>query len=611
MRSTEKLVFGSLNPQQIFFFLILIGALLLFITEWIRTDLVAVLIVVALYATRVLQPQEALSGFSSEPAIVVAGIFVLSGALHATGLADTMGKWIGRLAGESWSRAILVIMPAVALMSAFTHHVTTTAVMLPVVMDLSRERDIPASKLLMPMSFAASLGTTITIIGAPAFLLASTALQQSGRPGLGIFSIAPIGLALSLVGTLFVLLVGRFLLPNNKTAADPISHYRLEDYLTEVAVLPDSSLVKKTISEVEESNEFHFTVLGLLRSGRRMPAPFKEEPLRSGDVLIVRTTPEDLMAIREQPKVELRPVHRYGEALKEKENEDKANGEDTEQFVQAIVAPKSALIGRTLGQVDFKRRFGALVISLWRKDGWLDKEMSKVKLRANDVLVLEGDQESLARVADDPAFLMMIPFHGQSHPRRKAWLAGIIMLLTILLAAFNVLSIEMAALAGAVAVVLTGCLTIRRAYGSIDSRIFVFIAGAIPLGVAMQKTGTATLLANWMQQAVANWPERLVLLALFAVVAVVTQFMSDAATTALFAPVAIALAQALGRAPEPYVVAVAMAAVVAFLTPIGHHGNLLIYGPGRYRFGDFVKVGTPLTIVAALVVVFLAPMIWK
>lgn len=602
---------SSLSPQQIFFFLILAGALLLFITEWIRTDLVAVLIVVALYATRVLKPEEALSGFSSEPAIVVAGIFVLSGAMHATGLSNLMGKLIGRWAGKSLSRAIAVIMPAVALMSAFTHHVTTTAVMLPVVMDLSRDRDLPASKLLMPMSFAASLGTTITIIGAPAFLLASTALQQAGRGGLGIFSIAPIGLALSVVGTVFILLVGRFLLPNNPTTADPISHFRLEDYLTEVAVLPDSSLVKKTIAEVEDSNEFHFTALGLLRGGRRMPASFREEPLRSGDVLIVRTTPEDLMAIREQPTVELRPVHRYGAALQEKENENKANGDDGEQFVQAIVAPKSDLVGRTLGQVDFKRRFGALVISLWRKDGWLDKEMSKVKLRANDVLVLEGDQESLARVADDPAFLMMIPFHGELRPRRKAWLAGVIMIITILLAAFNVLSIEMAALAGAVAVVLTGCLSLRRAYGSIDSRIFVFIAGAIPLGVAMQKTGTATLLANWMQQAVANWPERLVLLALFAVVAVVTQFMSDSATTALFAPVAIALAQALGRAPEPYVVTVAMASVVAFLTPIGHHGNLLIYGPGRYKFGDFVRVGTPLTVVAALVVVLLAPLIWR
>lgn len=604
-------MFRTLNPQQVFFVLILLAALVLFITEWIRTDLVAVMVVVALYATRVLSAEDALSGFSSEPAIVVAGIFVLTGAMHATGLSNTIGKWIGKWAGESFTRAIAVIMPAVALMSAFTHHVTTTAVMVPILMDLSRERKIAASKLLMPMSFAASLGTTITIIGAPAFLLASNALQQAGRPGLGIFSIAPIGLALSVVGTLFVLLIGRFLLPDNQAAADQLSHFRLEDYLTEVAVLPDSPLVDKTLTQVEDSNAFHFKALGIIRKGRRLRTPFKEVPLQSGDVVVVRTTPEDLMAIREQPKVELRPVKLYGAALREKEKEDKINGEDNEQFVQAIVAPRSDLVGRTLGQIDFQRRFGAIVISLWRKDGWLDTEISKVKLRANDVLVLEGDQESLARVADDSAFLMMIPFHGELRPRGKAWLAGSIMIGTILLAAFNILSIEMAALAGAAAMVLTGCLTMRRAYESIEARIFVFIAGAIPLGVAMQKTGTANLAATWMHKAVGNWPPRMTLLALFVVVAIITQIMSDAATTALFAPIAVALAQALGRAPEPFVVTVAMAAVVAFLTPIGHHGNLLIYSPGRYRFGDFVRVGTPLTALAALIVVFLAPLIWK
>ena len=187
-------MFG-LSPQQILFLLILIVAILLFVTEWIRTDVVAVMIVIALYVTRVLDAKDALSGFSSEPAIVVAGIFVLSASLHVTGVSDTIGGWIGRLAGRSLTRAIAVIMPCVAVLSAFTHHVTTTAMMVPITLDVSRERKIPAAKLLMPMSFAASLGTAITIIGAPAFLIASNTLQQSGHGSLGIFSIAPIGLA--------------------------------------------------------------------------------------------------------------------------------------------------------------------------------------------------------------------------------------------------------------------------------------------------------------------------------------------------------------------------------------------------------------------------------
>lgn len=602
----ETRLFGLSSPQ-ILFLLILIAAIVLFMTEWIRTDVVAVMIVIALYVARVLDAKDALSGFSSEPAIVVAGIFVLSASLHVTGLSDTIGNWIGRLAGNSLTRAIAVIMPSVALLSAFTHHVTTTAMMVPVTLNVARERKMPASKLLMPMSFAASLGTAITIIGAPAFLIASNTLQQSGRGGLGIFSIAPIGLALSFVGTLFVLLIGRYLLPSHEAEEDRSSHFRLEDYLTEIVVSEKSPLLDQTVADLEE--KYHFNVVGVLRGGHRLRTPYKQDALKDGDVLIVRITPEELVAIREEPNIELRPIQEYGEANDEKKPAgEAADAED--QFVQAVVAPQSELIGRTLSRINFQRRYGAVVVGLWRKDGWLDQEIAKVRLRANDVLVLEGDADSLANVASDPAFLMLVPFHGDSKPRRRAWVAGLIMLATILLAAFNLMTIEMAALTGAVAVVVTGCINIRQAYSSIEARIFVFIAGAIPLGVAMQKTGTATMLAGWLQHAVGGWPERLILLALFAVVAVITQFMSDSATTAVFAPVAVALAQALGRAPEPYVVTVAMASVVAFLTPIGHHGNLLVYGPGRYKFGDFVKVGTPLTVLAAVVVVTLAPFIW-
>lgn len=599
-------MFG-LSPQQVFFLLILVAAIVLFITEWIRTDLVAVMIVIALHVTRVLDPKDALSGFSSEPAIVIAGIFVLSGALHVTGFSDTIGRWIGRLAGTSVTRAIAVIMPSVAVLSAFTHHVATTAMMVPVTLNLARERNIPASKLLMPMSFAASLGTAITIIGAPAFLIASNTLQQSGRGGLGIFSIAPIGIALSVVGTIFVLLIGRFLLPSRHASEDPSSHFRLEDYLTEVVVTEKSPFLKRTVAEVEDDKGYHFKVLGLIRNGRRLRAPYKQEELAEGDVLVVRVQPDELIAIRDEPNLDLHPIKLFSDRTEVK----KKNGDGEEdEFVQAVIGPRSELIGRTLKQIDFQRRYGAVVVGLWRKDGWLDKELSKVRLRPNDVLVLEGDPEALGRVATDPAFLMMVPFHGEARMRQRAWLAGLIMLATILLAAFNLMSIEMAVLAGAIAVVLTRCLGIRQAYESIEARIFVFIAGAIPLGVAMQKTGMAQMFAGWLQHAVGAWPERLVLLSLFVMVAILTQFMSDAATTALFAPVAIALAEALGRPPEPFVVTVAMASVVAFLTPIGHHGNLLVYGPGRYRFNDFVKVGTPLTVVAAGVVVLLAPILW-
>jgi di/tricarboxylate transporter len=304
-------------------------------------------------------------------------------------------------------------------------------------------------------------------------------------------------------------------------------------------------------------------------------AAHPSQQLQAGDVLLIRTTPEEIVAIRQEPGVELHPVAQYGAETPHLEVEETAD-----LLVQAVVAPRSELEQQTLGEVDFRQRYGALVVGFWRRDGWLQQELARIQLRAGDVLVLQGDQEALKRVANDPAFLMLIPFQGEARLRRKAWLAGTIMLATVAVAAFNILTIEMAAVAGAVAMVLSGCLTAGQAYRAIDTRIFVFIAGAMPLGAAMQRSGASALLAGWLQTAVGNWEPIFILLALFGVVAI------------------------------PYVVTVAMAAVASFLTPIGHHGNLLIYGPGRYQFTDFVWVGAPLTVLVALIVAYLAPLLW-
>jgi di/tricarboxylate transporter len=594
------------SGTELAFFVILISSFGLLVSERLRNDLVALLIVLSLTVTGVLKPAEALAGFASEPAIVVAAIFVLSAGMHRTGLGDTLGRWIGRLAGCGVTRAIAVIMPSVALLSAFTHHLTTTAVMLPVTLEISRERRLPASKLLMPLSFAASLGTAITIIGAPAFLIASSVLQQSGRPGLGVFSIAPIGLALTAAGTLFVLLVGHRLLPERQGTEDVGSRFRLDEYFTELTVRESSRLAGRSVAELEADDRHHVRVVGLVRDGRRVRRPLADQALRAGDVLLVRTTPEQLVAMRDERDVELHPVTQYQPADGGAGQEDPAG-----HLVQAVVAPNSDFVGRTIADVDFRRRYGALVLGLWRQQGWLDQEIAQTRLRAGDVLVLQGDDEALGRVGADPGILMIVPFHGEGRQQRRAPVAALVMIATIALAGASVLTIEMAALAGAVAMVLTGCLTAGQAYRAIDARIYVFIAGAIPLGAAMRASGAADRVAGWLQMAVGDWSQTAVLLALFGVVAIVTQFVSDAATTALFAPVAVALATGLGQSPEPYVVTVAMASVVAFLTPIGHHGNLLVYGPGGYRFIDFVRVGAPLTLVCAIIVALLAPLVFS
>jgi di/tricarboxylate transporter len=600
----------GIEPNQIVLLLILVGSVALFFTEWIRIDLTAVLIILMLGMTGLLAPEEALSGFSSEPAILLASVFVLNGAMYHTGLSARLGNWIKRLSGRSLTRAIAVVMPAVALLSAFTHHVTITGLMLPPMLKLSRENDIPASKLLMPLSFAASLGTAITIIGAPAFLIADGLLRQAGSEGLGIFSIAPIGLAISAAGTIFFLLLGRYLLPTHTGGEESEDHFRLNGYFTELVLLPDSPLAGKTIRQIEEAQQTDFKVSAWYRADRPRNRPFGSKKTQEGDVLIIRTDPDKLASIDQEPGVALRPLEKYRETLFP--DGDNGSSKDTlsPRLVQSVVAPRSELIGKRIGKVDFLQNYGVIIVGVWRSRGWLTTQLSRVRLREGDVLVMTGEDSSFKRISEDTSFLMLVPFKGEPKPLHKARQAGMIMIVATAVAALNIVPVEIAMLAGAAVAILSGCLSLNQAYESIDVRIFVFIAGAIPLGLAMQKTGTADLIAGWLQGLVSGWNVHWILLALFIVTGLVTQVMSDAGTTALFAPIAIALAAGLNLRPEPLVVTVAMAAVTSFFTPIGHHGNLLIYGPGGYQFSDFLKVGIPLTLIVAVIVVFLAPMIW-
>jgi len=599
----------GLDAPQLLLLAILVLSIVLLSGEWIRVDLSAILIILALSLTGVLKPEEALSGFSSEPALLVAFIFVMTGALYRTGLTERFGTWIKRIVNNQYERIVAVLMPLVAVLAAFTHHVTLTAIMVPVTMGIARERNIPASKLLMPMSFAASLGTTITIIGAPAFLIADGLLKQSGRPGLGIFSIAPIGLALTAAGTLFMLLTGRFLLPSRQGDEQSTEHFRLDGYYTELVLLADSPMLGKTIKELEAAQNTEFKIARWFRDGTAREKPYGKKKTKEGDVLLVRTDPDRVASIQQEPGVALHSLHKYAEALPESQKQKEEDGLPS-QLVQAVVAPRSELIGKTIGKVDFLRNFGVLVVSVWRRSGRLRTELAHARLREGDILVLVGDSPSLKRIADDRSFLMLAPFQGEPKPLQKAPLAGGIMLACIVAATLNIVPVEIVFMAGAAALILTGCINMRQAYQSIDTRIYVFIAGAIPLGLAMQTTGTADLLAGGLQRLVATWDIHWTLLVLFLVSGLVTQLMSDSATTALLAPVAIALARGLNAPPEPYVVAVAMAAVASFFTPIGHHGNLLIYGPGNYQFTDFLRVGIPLTLLVAVIVMLIAPMLW-
>ncbi len=585
---------------QLAFGLILMGGLYLFVTEKLRVDVTAMLILLALVLTGVLDGKQALSGFSSEPAIIVAAVFVISGALGATGISERLGKWMERASGNHEWRTIAVVMPLVALLASFTHHVMVTAMMLPLLLRHARNRQLPASRLLMPMSLAASLGTTLTLFSAPAFLLANDMLERAGSEGLGIFSITPIGIALVVVGTAYMLLT-RWLLPKRSGEQNDADYLRLDRYRTELVVVKDGHWCTRTLGELNRTLGERFRLIGWLRDGVRRDDLGTSSPLLAGDVLLVEAAADELLSLHDDSGLDLNAITRFGRNV---------GAESSAQLVQAVVAPGSEFIGHSIRELDFARRFHTIIAGLWRRGEDMADRLSDARLREGDLLVLWGHPSRFAELAAHHGFLMLVPFSGQAKRRLRAPLALALLGLTILAAATEWVSPPLAFLFGAVAMVATRCIDVEQAYRSIDLRIFVMIAGVIPLGIAMEQTGTAALLAQGLSHVIAHWPPLAILLVMFSVAALLTQVMSDAATTALLGPISIATAQVLDLPPAPFVVCTALGAVVAFLTPIGHHGNLLILQPGQYRFGDFLRIGLPLTVLIGLVSAWMARWLW-
>jgi di/tricarboxylate transporter len=591
--------------DQITFLIILTGTLVLFISERVRIDVAAMIALLALNFTGILTPNETLAGFASEPAIIVASVFVISAGLSNTGFSERVGSFIARASGGSEWRAILVMMPAVAALSAFSHHVMVTAMMLPIVMRFARDHQLHASRLLMPMSLAASLGTTLTLFSAPAFLLGNNILEDRGQVGLGVFSITPIGAALVVIGILYMT-VGRWLLPRHTMLADDTDYLRLDRYYTELIVEADSPWIDRPIKDFQTHFEDRLNIVEWLRGGVRHREIGDSATLSAGDVLLVRATPDEIASIKDERGLALHAVAKYGDPAPIEDGDDSRD----HQLVQVVVAPHSRFIGRTIGRIDFLRTLGVIVVGLWRKEGWMRDEMANVRLREGDLLVLSGAPRTFSELSADRGFLLMVPFAAKERRRNRAPLAIGIVIAAVAAAATQVLPTQIAFLAGAVALVFTGCVRVDQAYREINVRIFVMIAGVIPLGTAMQKTGTAAFLAEELQHITAGWSAFALLLAVFWAGALLTQILSDAATVVLLGPVSYALAVAIGVPPQPFVVCTALGAVVAFLTPIGHHGNLIILNPGQYTFGDFLRLGVPLTILISVVSAWLAEWIW-
>ena len=582
---------------------ILSGALALLMGNRIRIDLAALLVILALSLSRLLPVREALSGFSSDAALITAAVFVISAGLAATGVTDRIGSWIGRWSGASEWRTLLVVMPATAIVAAFTHQLMVVAMMLPVLMTLARTHQLAPSRLLMPMAYAASLGTTVTVLGAPALLLTASLLHRSGLPRLGLFSIAPLGLALTTLGTLLVLMLHR-ILPQRSDGDLDSAMGAVGRFYSELTIPKGSRWSGRTMEEFMADYGTHLRIIDWLRRGMSVPEPFGPQALLEGDVLLVQASVGELAGMALQSDLQLHAVAQAGQALPQGLSE-RAQGQT--RLFQAMVAPQSGLVGRSVAEADLPNRFGVVAAGLWRREDWLGGEFAKVRLEAGDVLVLWGAPERFRAMAQFRGFLTLTPIEAELRLRHRARRALLILAASVACAANGWVEPVVAFLGGAVAMMLTGCVPTDQGYRAIDLRPFMMIAAAIPLGVAMQTSGTAGWLAHGLGLLMQGQSSFMTLLMLFTAAALLTQPLSDTATTALLVPIAIALADTVHINPVAAAVTVAAGAVTAFITPIGHHGSLLVLRAGNYRFHDFLLLGLPLTILSGLVTAWMVP----
>ena len=581
-------------------FVILVVAVILFATEWIRMDLVSLMVLLALGLTGLVSVEEAFAGFSNPAVITVAAMFVLSAAISNTGAMGAVGERLIELAHGSEARLVAIIMLTVASFSAFINNIGSTAVMLPVVVGIARKLKLSPSKLLIPLAFGSLLGGVCTLIGTPPNILMNALLQQYAGESLGMFDFTPVGLVLVAAGTLYMALVGRHLLPKRKSGL-LTEEYQVKEYITEVEILADSPLAGTSIARSNLERDFNLRVRGILRGKHKLPMPRRNTKLRSGDILFLEGSPEGILKLQQTKGLEVVP---------ERDNPPPEHLEGELVVVEASLTPTSDLAGKTLRDVRFRDTRGLTVLAIWRHGAPVVRKVDHVILEFGDVLLLQGPEESIGLLGKEGGFLLLGGVPPVHYRPTKAPLAAVILATVILAAATGLLPIMLAATLGALAMVLARCLTPQEAYESIDWKIIVLIAGTLPLGLAMEKSGAARLLADLLIGSIGPFGPWAVLAAIILLTSLLTEVMSHAAAAVLVAPVAFNTALDLGADPKPFFLAVAIAASSCFMTPISHQSNALVMGPGGYRFFDYTRVGAPLNLIVWILATLLIPLVY-
>ena len=576
---------------------IAVVAVALFATEKLPMDIVALLVLTALALTGLVDPGQALSGFSNPATITVASMFVLAAGLQNSGALSGIGSLLGR--AKSPTQFLLMLFLVLAIIAPFVNNTAVVAVFMPIVLAATAAIGMSPSKALIPLSYISQVAGVCTLVGTSTNLLVNGMARDLGHPGFSMFEFTSLGVICLAAACLYLLTVGRWLLPEARST-ELVEHYELGKYITELRVMPDSTLIGQSVSDAKLGEEFGVYVLELLRGNEKVWSP-KSQTLEEGDILLARGDWSQLETLCKEEGLEINAEFK----LKQR------SFEEVDQILtEVLVAPRSRLIGSTLGMLDPGWHHNTTSLGIHRRGQILREELRSVRLRVGDILLLLIPEAEMSALRKDKNIIVL----SERQPARtggwRAPFALVTMTMVITVSAMGWAPIAVTALAGAVAMTLAGCLDAEDVYDAVDWRIIILLAGLLPLGVAMSETGAAEFLVQNTIGWVSGSGPLVVLAVLYLMALLLTEFMSNAAAAVLLTPIGVSTANMMNVDATPFLIAVTFAASTSFATPVGYQTNTMVYGVGGYRFSDFVKVGLPLNFIFWVLGVIFIPIFW-
>lgn len=592
---------------EIIIVLLIIGlAFVLFVTEALPIDVIALSILGIMILIGYISPQDAVKGFSNPAVITIAALFILSYSLQKSGILEFLVLRLLKIGTKSKVVGLIVYLFGIAIASAFVNNTAIVAVFIPITIRVAQKFDVNPSKVLIPLSYAAILGGTLTLVGTSTNLLVNSLLVEMGDyEPLGMFEFTKYSAIQLVIGLTFIILVAYRLLPSRTVPSSLTQSYQMGDYLTEMKISESSPLVGKTCLERNLNRNFDVTILDIVRDGKMITKNIRNIILQEDDILFVRGTVDNFLRMKDIERVNL--------LTDEKLTEIELVQEDN-VLVECLLTDKSDLTGKSLMQINFRRRFGAFVLAIRREGEILRKKIAHISLRTFDTLLIYGSRENIDRISESDGFIVLEELDTQLKKHRLWWLGIVVILTVVCLSALGVLPILSGTLIGVTILLIFRVLAPNEAYNSIHWQVIIFIAALIPLGQVIVTSGTAAWIGNSIYILADLFPDSYKAIALLSLIylitIILTEVSSNAATAILMTPIAFVVSAKIGLDPRPFIFAICFAASASFITPIGYQTNLMVYGPGGYKFTDYMKVGFPLALIFWILATLLIPILW-